>query len=365
MSSSHYSNIMHNEVNPLDRPVIATADDAILAKRAAVAAGYYDDPFLEPLCAHAEGITLATFGTSSCQANFSNLPDQEASFGFQQPSRSHRVARREPPHGSVSSPSSFLPRLPPTTSRGTTRHQQPIIKRGTHARVCCIDRAISAFASIHYPEKNRQVVVLGAGKDTSYFRYQAGLMVSEVGDGTDNTLKWFEVDHPSVIQSKAKTIQSCAPLSTQVTVSSAGTDAYMLSNSASPSTCHLLGHDLRLKPQQLLEKLSHCSFDPKAVTLFVLECVEMYLPGTCLQLKTAVAESCISLHRFGYQCSQRRQVALSSWLSRRTALTLPWLCTTRSWDPIHSARSWKNICRELASLQMNRVSSVHVSYLIS
>lgn len=187
-------------VDPSDRPVIATADDAILAKQATVAAGYYADPFLE------------------CFA------------------------------------------------RNPVRMVQPIIKRGTHARVACIDRAVVSFAKLH---PSCQVVVLGAGMDTTYLRTVAGLL------DVPSIPAWFEVDHPSVVLSKAKTMTKYAS-KMKVTVETTGMDCCVSSDT---SKCQCIGHDLRVPPSQLMEKLTRKGLNVEVPTLFLLECVQMYLPG--------------------------------------------------------------------------------------
>ena len=123
-------------VDPADGPVIATADDAMTAKQATVAAGYYSDFYLQ---------------------YFTHAP---------------------------------------------VRMVQPIIKRGTHARVACIDRAITSFCTTVSSStcSSCQIVVLGAGMDTSFFKSATW--------GISPT--WFEVDHAIVIQKKARLIQKHA-----------------------------------------------------------------------------------------------------------------------------------------------------------
>lgn len=189
-------------VDPSDRPVIATADDALLAKQATVAAGYYADPFLNWF------------------------------------------------------------------ARNPARMVQPIIKRGTHARVACIDRAVVAFAKLH---PSSQVVVLGAGLDTTFLRTVAGLL------DVPAIPVWFEVDHPSVILSKSKTIAKYGT-KMKVTVAMNGIDCAVTSETCT-STCQCIGHDLRAPPSQLMEKLTRKGLNVELPTLFLLECVQMYLPG--------------------------------------------------------------------------------------
>lgn len=206
-----------------DFRIIATADDAILAKHATAQANYYRDPFVDAF-AHAASL------------------------------RQHNSKQR---------------------------HFQPIIKRGTHARVCCMDRAITAFLKAHADNTNGcEVVVLGAGKDTSYFRFFAKSLMGMEDFIKDRTLTlptvhWYEVDHASVIQEKAKTIQGssmllqCCPNFKQTENGFSSSNQY-----------HLVSADLRDSPQQLLKGLALNSHRP---TLFLLECVFMYMPDESTQ----------------------------------------------------------------------------------
>mmetsp|Transcript_7690 Transcript_7690/g.10978 ORF Transcript_7690/g.10978 Transcript_7690/m.10978 type:complete len:441 (+) Transcript_7690:244-1566(+) len=286
---------MQRKVNPSDRPIIATADDAILAKRATVAAGYYEDPFVEAIAAHASGMssspaqasrTLSPLHETERFPGASNrLPSLDEGENISNQINSSQQPVHHPPNSGspvpvrrTMRPSPFPANNPMRPSPSREKHQQPIIKRGTHARVCCIDRAITAFAQLVHEKKDRQIVVLGAGKDTNWFRYRAGLLFDD--SKTDSALKWFEVDHPSVVYSKAKLIQNAPELTSQfaLELKKIDSDEYILSDTSAPSNCYLVSHDLRSSPQELIGKLSRHNFDPAAPTLFILECVQMYLP---------------------------------------------------------------------------------------
>jgi [phosphatase 2A protein]-leucine-carboxy methyltransferase len=209
-----------------DRPVMATADDAVTAKQAAVDAGYYDDPFLQA---------------------FSQAPQ---------------------------------------TKMRPLRQVQPIIKRGTHARVCVMDRALAAFLNAAATRSNstsssssssssRQVVVLGAGKDTSYFRYcNQGIMGQQLSPNPQAFVKWYEVDHAAVIQEKARIMQSASSLSSQFPMEPTS-HGYRVVAANDHSSLSLIQHDLR-DTVNLLNKLE---LDPSLPTLLIIECVFMYLPS--------------------------------------------------------------------------------------
>lgn len=223
-----------------DHRVIATAADAILAKAATVRAGYYKDPFLEPLAVQAVGIS---------------------------------------------------------TSGRDRKQFQPIIKKGTHARVCCIDRAIEGYLNLPH-EKPPQVVVLGAGKDTSFYRHASK---APQGGGSSSSTKsqkadWFEVDFPLVMAQKAAILQSQVYKS-KVEEKKEGQQMWRISNKWAPHwSSHLIGFDLRESPELLLQKLQECGFEGASrPVLFVVECVHMYLPkATVSRLWRFVAQTCPS-----------------------------------------------------------------------
>eukprot|EP00980_Cylindrotheca_fusiformis_P003276 scaffold738_cov124-Cylindrotheca_fusiformis.AAC.15 len=209
-----------------DMAIMATAEDAIQAKHASVAAGYYNDRFIQP---------------------------------FYQSS-----ARRR-------------------------RQVQPIIKRGTHARVCCMDRAISAFCNSTRKFSRRQIVVVGAGKDTSYFRYLSGDIMGMDEELTPAPCTWYEVDHTAVTQEKKQIIEDSELLSSCCPLTSTSYGFFSVSKKDKNHEYHLVEHDLRDDPSLLLEKLG---LDYALPTLFLMECVLMYIPDTASRrLITALSKA--------------------------------------------------------------------------
>ena len=164
---------------------------------------------------------------------------------------------------------------------------QPIIKRGTHARVMCMNRAISTFIETR---ENPHIVVLGSGKDTTFFRYISGLMAEP------KTVHWYEVDHPSVIHQKVRIIQQQERIF-QAKVDSHVSGGFVITSShagTNTSKCHLIGHDLRDSASELIHKLSqHGLSGRKHAILFVAECVQLYLEeGSSRTLWTSLAREC-------------------------------------------------------------------------
>ena len=237
---------------------------------------------------------------------------------------------------------------------------EPIIRKGTHARVKAIERAIDAFLSLtmsqptNYDDggdvqrkqqqqpqqQQRQIVILGSGRDTNYLRYMYGNKKYSVGDVQDednatqqhqnnHNVRWYEVDHPSVVKRKAREwLPNCVlphgytyrcnvvhgnaaatDIDSNVIDDDVSYATTILSpengdEDTSPSTIdptqenipnyHLIGHDLRSPSTQLFEKLSRPShgYDKSCPTLFVLECVLMYLPECSIRdLLRCISES--------------------------------------------------------------------------
>lgn len=194
--------------SPTDQRIIATADDAIRTKHAAVHAGYYDDDYID------------TF-FHSC------APSQ--------------------------------------------RQVQPIIKRGTHARVACMDRAICSFLTSHPTASKIQIVIVGAGKDTSYFRFRDGSLMGMEHQNT-KPCNWYDVDHSLVIAEKKRIIGDSETLSSQYPLKPT---SHGFSCTSNEQTYTLVGHDIREDPSGLVKKLN---LDTEIPTLFLTECVLMYVP---------------------------------------------------------------------------------------
>jgi [phosphatase 2A protein]-leucine-carboxy methyltransferase len=218
-----------------DNPIMATADDALSAKQATVQAGYYEDPFITA--------------------------------------------------------------FPEKTGGRPRHHVQPIIKRGTHARVSVMDRAIASFLELNsrlVTDKSDdpvvQVVVLGAGKDTSFFRYQTGRLGSTGG----KAVRWFEVDHEAVQVEKVALISSLLEVfNTRISKTGNGWRLQAPQSTNTTSDCFMVSHDLREDPHTLFDKLKQNDLDPDTPTLFVMECVQMYLPEDSGRLLLqAVVKAC-------------------------------------------------------------------------
>jgi tRNA wybutosine-synthesizing protein 4 len=163
------------------------------------------------------------------------------------------------------------PYLPLFAKAAAAAHKRPpIINRGNFARVACIDKVIHEFlghADFSNSESSKpQIVSLGAGKDTSFFRLQSESRAPAGG--------YFELDFAAVMEqklaamSKAQSLQAlmktAAPCSTKQRASFAD-NAY-----------HLLSADLR-DIRSTVAALLAAGADRAAPTLIIAECVLVYM----------------------------------------------------------------------------------------
>ena len=242
------------------KAVKSTADTAILHKLSCVEKGYYDDEYIR-------GMSLGASGLNK---------------------NNNSSSRRSAAANST----------------------EPIIRKGTHARVKAVERAIDAFLSLTASSGDkssqdktlkRQIVILGAGRDTTYLRYR----FQHENNNIINNVNWYEIDHESVIVQKAHTwLPNCIPKDYDCKCYSNDEEhdddidhqvvSYNVSITPKDTTCsddkqqqrnsssnyHLIGHDLRSSPSKLFDILTSPKhgYDKSIPTLFILECVVMYLP---------------------------------------------------------------------------------------
>ncbi|KAJ2559893.1 carboxy methyl transferase for protein phosphatase 2A [Coemansia sp. RSA 1933] len=153
------------------------------------------------------------------------------------------------------------------------QRRAPLINRGTYSRFHGIQNALRLFVQAIQNEKKEndsssfggQVVVLGAGMDTSYF-----LLTSE----QRAAVRFYEIDFPDITSKKAAAIwrkrSLRALLPADTAVAAGGTELHSDSFS-------LLAGDLRDFEPSVASKLRSRGFDEFLPTLFVSECVLIYL----------------------------------------------------------------------------------------
>ncbi|KAK9760445.1 carboxy methyl transferase for protein phosphatase 2A, variant 2 [Basidiobolus ranarum] len=148
--------------------------------------------------------------------------------------------------------------------RGARR--PPIINRGSYVRTRCIDSLINLF--INCSTDKKQIVSLGAGSDTRYFLLK---------EQNINPHLYIEVDFPEVTSRKLATIYKNPELKglldKEATLGNGGTELYS-------KDYLLLSGDLRRFTEDLVPRLQELGFDSSLPTLFLSECVLIYLDPT-------------------------------------------------------------------------------------
>jgi O-methyltransferase involved in polyketide biosynthesis len=201
-----------------DAAVRATNDEAFLAKVSAVSRGYLHDPF----------VTVLSDALSP-------------------------------------------PKLSNTPSSRMSAMRQPMINRGTFARVSFVRRMVTSFLAAAPADSIPQVVSLGAGHDTLPFV----LFASE----SARKMRYVELDFADVVQTKARAVAATPLLAClfdrMTRVGDNGNDG-IRAHTASGSQYDMLSCDLRdtMRVRQLLVDVG---LDLAAPTVFLAECVLVYM----------------------------------------------------------------------------------------
>lgn len=140
----------------------------------------------------------------------------------------------------------------------------PTIQPGTYIRTCAIDNLVIRFLS-SLPSKRKQIISLGAGSDTRFFRLATKT--------PEFPLLYHELDFPTITTQKIATIIQSPILSGLIP----GPVSFSVADLHSPNY-HIHPIDLRtLDPSQLSpSQLPHV--DPLLPTLIISECCLIYLP---------------------------------------------------------------------------------------
>ncbi|XP_051789335.1 leucine carboxyl methyltransferase 1 [Erpetoichthys calabaricus] len=149
--------------------------------------------------------------------------------------------------------------------RQTSDRKAPEINRGYYARVKGVNYLLDAF--VRRCEQNCQIINLGAGLDTTFWRLKDENLLPR---------KYFEVDFPMTVARKLHNIKSKPPLSKPI-IETHSTDTLLIdSQSLNSDRYCIVGADLR-DPPMLEEKLRKFQLDTQLPTLLVAECVLVYM----------------------------------------------------------------------------------------
>eukprot|EP00941_MAST-03F_sp_MAST-3F-sp1_P005956 g5956.t1 len=148
------------------------------------------------------------------------------------------------------------------------RRGSPLINRGYYARVKAIDLILREFLQ---EGGKKQVVNLGAGRDTTFWRLKAEQRKTQV--------QWFEIDYPEVTAYKAEIVRGTQELKELIG------DEVSVANEENKKNFpgeihtnhyHLIPNDLN-NVKKLEQKLKEAGIEPNTTTLVIAECVLAYM----------------------------------------------------------------------------------------
>ncbi|KAM6950995.1 leucine carboxyl methyltransferase 1 [Aplochiton taeniatus] len=149
--------------------------------------------------------------------------------------------------------------------RSVGERKAPEINRGYYARVRGVNHLVDAF--LRKTECDCQIVNLGAGLDTTFWRLKEENLMPR---------KYFEVDFPMIVARKIHNIKTKPPLSKPL-IETHSTDSLLLdAHSLDSDRYCLVGADLR-EISSLDENLKKFQLNPELPTLFMSECVLVYM----------------------------------------------------------------------------------------
>jgi tRNA wybutosine-synthesizing protein 4 len=178
----------------------------------------------------------------------------------------------------------YLPLFAKPAAAAHTR-RPPIINRGNFARVACIDKVIREFLGQPGFSSNDsskpQIVSLGAGKDTTFFRLQS--------EGRAPAGGYYELDFAAVMEQKLAAMSKAQSM--QALMKTAAPCLTKQRVSLADGTYHLLSADLR-DVKGTVAALSAAGANPAAPTLIIAECVLVYMePADSAALLAALSSA--------------------------------------------------------------------------
>ncbi|KAK1931220.1 Leucine carboxyl methyltransferase 1 [Phytophthora citrophthora] len=161
--------------------------------------------------------------------------------------------------------------------------RMPIINRGYYARVAVVESLVRKFLGAG--DGKKQVVILGAGLDTMFFRLKSNELLSNC--------EYFELDFPDVTLQKVSTIKRRKQLNKVLGLEKAEEFSAAVSSGyteLNTSGYHLLPCDLR-DLDATKTKMEEAGIDRNVPTVFVSECVLIYMEAKFSQQLVSWASS--------------------------------------------------------------------------
>lgn len=134
----------------------------------------------------------------------------------------------------------------------------PIINRGTYVRTTSIDNLVTRFLQAH-PNEKKQIISLGAGSDTRFFRFFKDGIFSQSG------VEYHELDFEENVNNKRISIRNSPVLSN------------ILSQAEKVNSFYRL-HAIDLRNLTAKSPPTIPNLDPTLPTLLLSECCLCYLP---------------------------------------------------------------------------------------
>jgi len=150
-------------------------------------------------------------------------------------------------------------------TRRTNERRPPIINRGSYARYMGFEIFIKKF--LEAGDMKKQIVVLGAGSDTKYFNLK---------QENKQPYKFFEIDYPQITFKKIQTIKRNKQISNLIgdyEINIGSTELY-------GQDYYIISEDLKYFETKVVPKLEQHGFDKNLPTMFISECVMIYMEPT-------------------------------------------------------------------------------------
>ena len=158
----------------------------------------------------------------------------------------------------------------------------PLINRGYYARFKAVDTIVRRFLSVKNSQNKHQIVVLGAGVDTLYFRLASSFFSNNV----NNNITVFDLDFEQVCKKKIEIVRNNNELSTlakeNMEFNGKDEDDTIKPNDTNEEIefhgekYHIIPADLR-NIDVVEKQLIKCGIDFNIPTLFLSECVLIYM----------------------------------------------------------------------------------------